>query len=145
MDLQLLSQCGSTYNCLSRSVPEIHSHVAGTLSKNKQQHLLHLHLSRSLADRLGITGDFTTNFLHSSWCSAFCSINVPCKASAPSAIVFPYLLFVFVLELLPVGQCRSVQMKAIKYLSHNQSPMFRADALGRFEHLLLHCRVSPSM
>ena len=38
-DLQLLSQCGSTYTCLSRSVPEIHSHVAGTLSNqptNKQ-------------------------------------------------------------------------------------------------------------
>ena len=34
-DLQLLSQCGSTYNCLSRSVPEIHSSVAGTLN-NKQ-------------------------------------------------------------------------------------------------------------
>ena len=32
MDLQLLSQCGSTCNCLSRSAPEIHSHVAGTLS-----------------------------------------------------------------------------------------------------------------
>ena len=32
-DLQLLSQCGSMYNCLSRSVPEIHWHVAGTLSK----------------------------------------------------------------------------------------------------------------
>ena len=30
--LQLLFQCGSTYNCLSRSVPKIHSHVAGTLS-----------------------------------------------------------------------------------------------------------------
>ena len=41
-DLQLLSQCGSTYNCLSRSVPEIHLHVAGTLSNqptNKQNHL----------------------------------------------------------------------------------------------------------
>ena len=33
MDLQLLSQSGSTYNCLRRSVPEIHSHVAWTLSK----------------------------------------------------------------------------------------------------------------
>ena len=32
MDLQLLSQCGSMYNFLSTSVPEIHSHVAGTLS-----------------------------------------------------------------------------------------------------------------
>ena len=32
-DLQLLSQCGSTYSCLSRPVPEIHQHVAGTLSK----------------------------------------------------------------------------------------------------------------
>ena len=32
MDLQLVSQCDSTSNCLSRSVPEIHSHVAGTLS-----------------------------------------------------------------------------------------------------------------
>ena len=32
-NLQLLYQCGSTYNCLSRSVPEIHSHVARTLSK----------------------------------------------------------------------------------------------------------------
>ena len=31
-DRQLLSQCGSTYKCLSRSVPEIHRHVAGTVS-----------------------------------------------------------------------------------------------------------------
>ena len=38
-DLQLLSQRGSTSNCLSRSVPEIHSHVAGMLSNptNQQQ------------------------------------------------------------------------------------------------------------
>ena len=35
MDLQLVSQCGSTYNCLSGSAPEIHSHVSGT-SSNKQ-------------------------------------------------------------------------------------------------------------
>ena len=34
-DLQLLSQCGRTYNCLSRSVPEIHLHVAGTLSNQR--------------------------------------------------------------------------------------------------------------
>ena len=34
-DLQLLSQCGSTQNCLSRSVPEIHSHVAGALSNQQ--------------------------------------------------------------------------------------------------------------
>ena len=33
MDLQVLSQCGSTSNCLCRYVPEIHSPVAGTLSK----------------------------------------------------------------------------------------------------------------
>ena len=33
MDLQLLSECGSTSNCLSRSVPEIHWPVAGTLIK----------------------------------------------------------------------------------------------------------------
>ena len=33
LDLQPPSRCGSTYNCLSRSVPEIHWHVAGTLSK----------------------------------------------------------------------------------------------------------------
>ena len=32
-DLQLLSQCGSTYNCLSRSIPEIHKHVAGMIGK----------------------------------------------------------------------------------------------------------------
>ena len=31
-DLQLLSQCGSTCNCSSRSVPVIHKHVAGMLS-----------------------------------------------------------------------------------------------------------------
>ena len=30
--LQRLPQCGSTSTCLSRSGPEIHSHVAGTLS-----------------------------------------------------------------------------------------------------------------
>ena len=39
--LQLLSQCGSKNNCLSRSVPEIHSHVAGTLS-NQQTNLIWL-------------------------------------------------------------------------------------------------------
>ena len=33
--LQFLSQCGCTYNCLRRSVPEILSHVAGTLSKQQ--------------------------------------------------------------------------------------------------------------
>ena len=32
MDLQLLSQCGSMSNCLSRSITEIHWYVAGTLS-----------------------------------------------------------------------------------------------------------------
>ena len=32
-DLQLLSQCGSTYNCQSRSVYEIHQDVSGALSK----------------------------------------------------------------------------------------------------------------
>ena len=30
--MQLLSQLGSVYNCLSRSIPEVHWHVAGTLS-----------------------------------------------------------------------------------------------------------------
>ena len=35
---------------------------------------LHLRLSRSLADRWGTTVDFTTNFLHSSRFSAFCSM-----------------------------------------------------------------------
>ena len=33
LNLYLPSQCGSTCNCLSRSVPGIHMHVAGTLSK----------------------------------------------------------------------------------------------------------------
>ena len=39
-DLQLLSQCGSTSNCLCRSVPEIHLHVAGTLSSQPTNILL---------------------------------------------------------------------------------------------------------
>ena len=34
-DLQVLSQCGSTFNCLSRSVPEIHKPFAGTSSNNQ--------------------------------------------------------------------------------------------------------------
>ena len=34
-DLQLLSQCGSTSTCLSRSVPEIHWHVAWTFSNQQ--------------------------------------------------------------------------------------------------------------
>ena len=45
-DLQLLSQCGSMYNCLSRSISEIHWHVAGALSKqatNKAQLCVCLH------------------------------------------------------------------------------------------------------
>ena len=44
-DLQLLSQCGSTYTYLSTSVPEIHWHVAGTLSKQ----LTNLKVSFSMA------------------------------------------------------------------------------------------------
>ena len=32
LDLQLLSQCGSMYNYLSISIPELHLHVAGTLT-----------------------------------------------------------------------------------------------------------------
>ena len=48
--LQLLSQCGSTSNCLSRSVPEIHLHVAGTLSKKQTTALLyHLDLCYPIA------------------------------------------------------------------------------------------------
>ena len=35
-DLQLLSQCGSTYNCLSSSVPEIYEHVARMLSNQQK-------------------------------------------------------------------------------------------------------------
>ena len=47
-DLQLLSQCGSTQNCLSRSVPEIHSHVAGMLSNQQTNQILHLSWKQSL-------------------------------------------------------------------------------------------------
>ena len=42
-DLQLLSQCGSTKSCLSRSVPEIHWHVAGTLSNQQTLSLCYTH------------------------------------------------------------------------------------------------------
>ena len=57
LDLQLLSQCGSTSNCLSRSVPEIHSHVAETLSNQptNQQTLQCLVFS----DGFGLPGDLT--------------------------------------------------------------------------------------
>ena len=34
-DVQRFSQCGSTYSCLSRPVPEIHTYVAGTLSNQQ--------------------------------------------------------------------------------------------------------------
>ena len=34
-----MSQCGSTYNCLCRSVPEMHSHVAGKLSSQQTNNL----------------------------------------------------------------------------------------------------------
>ena len=34
-DLLFLCQCGSTYNCLSRSVPETHMHVVGTLNSRQ--------------------------------------------------------------------------------------------------------------
>ena len=40
--MQLLLQCGSTYNCLCRSVSEIHSHVAGALSNQPTNKLLNL-------------------------------------------------------------------------------------------------------
>ena len=42
-NLQLLSQCGSTYNWLRRSVPEIHKHVSGMLSNQQTtQRLFHM-------------------------------------------------------------------------------------------------------
>ena len=44
--MQLLSQCGNTYNCLSRSVPEIHSHVAGTFTLNVLYHTFPRELCR---------------------------------------------------------------------------------------------------
>ena len=34
-DVQLLSECGKTLNCLSRSVPETHQHVTWTLSSQQ--------------------------------------------------------------------------------------------------------------
>ena len=43
-DLQLLSQCGSTYTCLSRSVPEIHLRVAGTLNNQPTTTAYHVDL-----------------------------------------------------------------------------------------------------
>ena len=41
-DLQIKSQCGSTYNCLSRTVPEIHLHHAGTNWQNNTSVFLFL-------------------------------------------------------------------------------------------------------
>ena len=40
LQLQFLSQSDFTYNCLSRSVLEIHQHVAGTLSNQPTNELL---------------------------------------------------------------------------------------------------------
>ena len=53
LDLQYLSHCGSTYNFLSRSVPGIHSHVAGTLRKqasNQQPLAAHQCLNRTFPE-----------------------------------------------------------------------------------------------
>ena len=56
MDLQLLSQCDRTYNCLSRSVPETHSHVAGTLSNQPTNKLfLYISVSASLLASLPLS------------------------------------------------------------------------------------------
>ena len=50
-DLPLPSQCGSMYNCLSRSVPENDQHVAGMLSYEQTTSPLSLlHVSKTLAD-----------------------------------------------------------------------------------------------
>ena len=38
--LQFLSQCGSTYNCLSRSVPDIHKYVTGTKTNQPTNQLI---------------------------------------------------------------------------------------------------------
>ena len=46
-DRQLLSQCGSMYTSLSRSVPEIHKHVAGTLSRSVLE--IHKHVAGTLS------------------------------------------------------------------------------------------------
>ena len=57
-NLQLLSQCGSTCNCLSRFVPEIHQHVAGTLSKQPTDK----QIKGSAQSR--INEEMENNFLH---------------------------------------------------------------------------------
>ena len=60
-DLQLLSQCDSTSNCLSRSVPEIHSHVAWTLSNQPSNNPCCPTMSR--LQRRVLPTDLPTDFL----------------------------------------------------------------------------------
>ena len=63
-----------------------------------------LHLSRSLAGRWGTSADFTTNFLHSSRFSAFCSMMFYSRP-VHSLMLFSHrflCLFVSLLVLFPV-------------------------------------------
>ena len=62
LDWQLLSQCGSTCNCVSRYVPEIHSPVAGTLSNqqtNSGTDLFSLRCCHTELEAAHHTGHFT--------------------------------------------------------------------------------------
>ena len=52
LDLQLLSQCGSTYNCLSRPVSEMYIGMfAGTLSNNKKPTKQHTKQNKTVKNK----------------------------------------------------------------------------------------------
>ena len=85
--------------------------LRGDLPRSSDIFTLHLHLSRSLADRWCTTGDFTTKFLRSSRLTASAVwYSIQGKSSLWCLpIVFSVCLFVSLFVLFPVGQSWPIQ------------------------------------
>ena len=106
-DLQLLPQCGSTYICQSRSVPEIHKPVAGTLS-NQQTNISTSKPFRaclryqdgSQSRWLGITDILCGSIKHKmSNCQSVNTVNL-CKSGEGWSHTWPFCLNCFICSLL---------------------------------------------
>ena len=123
LDMLLLAQCGSTYNCLSRSVPEIH--VAGTLS-NKQTNCMCVLISLSVRHCPRSPCLFQALFLFLS-----ISLSILCILLKLCFCVCPSLLseFVSVCLLVPFFTCPSI------YMSVAFTVMFTSLCLSVFIYL----------
>ena len=112
-----LPACMPTY--LPSCLPTYPPAYLPTLLPTYRHYHLHLHLFRSVADCWGTTGDFTTNFLHSSRFSAFRSVVFHSRP-VHSLILSSHRFLCLPLHLPPCTvPCRTVSAQSLIMLECN--------------------------